>query len=92
MMYVEHVDCCYIDSLFASLAKVVPQPQVVPLMKHASIQFTGRDKYLQELKDYFSSSVGEKRNSFLLYGLGGMGKTQICLKFIEENPSLWVSQ
>ena len=25
-----------------------------------------------------------KRKFFLLYGMGGIGKTQICLKFIEE--------
>ena len=68
------------------LTKPVPQP--VPLTKHSSYLFTGRDKYLWELRDYFSSSIGEKRKSFLLYGLGGMGKTQICLKFIEENPGL----
>jgi Cdc6-like AAA superfamily ATPase len=57
-------------------------------MKHSTYFFTGRDKYLQELRDYFSSSTGEKRKTFLLYGLGGIGKTQICLKFIEENYGL----
>ena len=68
-----------------------PNKAPLPLLsslKHSSTLFTGRDEYLQELKDYFSSSIGEKRKSFLLYGLGGMGKTQICLKFIEENPGL----
>jgi Cdc6-like AAA superfamily ATPase len=68
------------------LTKPVPQP--VPLTKHSSYLFTGRDEYLQELRDYFRSSIGGKRKSFLLYGLGGMGKTQICLKFIEENCGL----
>jgi hypothetical protein len=47
----------------------------------------GRDEHLQRLKQYFGSAEG-KRKSFLLYGLGGIGKTQICLKFIEENPDL----
>ncbi|KAF8643295.1 hypothetical protein AX14_009580, partial [Amanita brunnescens Koide BX004] len=69
------------------LTKAVPQP--VPLMKHSSYLFTACDEYLQELKNYFSSSIGKKRKSFLLYGLGGMGKTQICLKFFEENPGLF---
>jgi Cdc6-like AAA superfamily ATPase len=50
--------------------------------------FTGRDEYLQSLRDYFSSNVEGKRKSFLLYGLGGIGKTQICLKFIEESVDL----
>ena len=26
----------------------------------------------------------QKRKVFLLYGMGGIGKTQICLKFVEE--------
>ena len=57
-------------------------------MKHSSTLFTGRDEHLQRLRDYFSSGTGSKRKSFLLYGLGGIGKTQICLKFIEENADL----
>ena len=65
-------------------------PPPLPPMKqlHPSDLFTGRDKYLQRLRDYFSSSIGDKRKAFLLYGLGGIGKTQICLKFIEENADL----
>ena len=59
-----------------------------PLMKHSSTLFTGRDEYLQRLRDYFGSSIGDKRKSFLLYGLGGIGKTQISLRFIEENANL----
>ncbi|KAF8334572.1 P-loop containing nucleoside triphosphate hydrolase protein, partial [Amanita rubescens] len=50
--------------------------------------FTGQDKYLQKLKDYFTSQQGQ-RKIILLHGLGGIGKTQICLKFIEENPDLF---
>ena len=44
--------------------------------------------YLQRLRDYFSHRNECQRKSFLLYGLGGIGKTQICLKFIEENDEL----
>ena len=50
--------------------------------------FSGRDVYLKQLKDYFCSSPIGKRKSFLLYGMGGIGKTQICLKFIEEYSHL----
>ncbi|KAF8326250.1 hypothetical protein F5887DRAFT_1289141 [Amanita rubescens] len=64
-------------------------PPLTPL-KHSSTFFTGRDKYLQRLKDYFSSQVPEgQRRSFLLHGMGGIGKTQICLKFIEQIPDLF---
>ena len=64
-----------------------PLPPVQPL-KHSSTSFVGRDEYLQRMKDYFSSHVEGQRKSFLLYGLGGIGKTQICLKFLEQNPTL----
>ncbi len=67
---------------------VTPLPPLPPL-KHSSTFFVGRDKYLQRLKDYFSTHVDEgQRKSFLLYGLGGIDKTQICLRFIEQNSNL----
>ena len=50
--------------------------------------FTGRDTYLKKLKDYFCSDSIGKRKSFLLHGMGGIGKTQTCLKFIEEHGNL----
>ena len=59
-------------------------PPLSPL-KHSSALFTGRDEYLQRLMDYFGPNVRDQRKSFLLYGLGGIGKTQICLKFTEEH-------
>ncbi|KAF8722355.1 hypothetical protein AX14_009860, partial [Amanita brunnescens Koide BX004] len=66
-----------------------PAPSPLLPMKHSSTMFTGHDEYLQRLRDYFNSSVEGKRKSFLLYGLGGIGKTQICLKFIEESVDLF---
>jgi hypothetical protein len=56
----------------------------------SSANFTGRRDYLTKLRDYFSVKPDEPphRQSFLLYGMGGIGKTQICLKFIEENSDL----
>ena len=62
-------------------------PPPAPL-KHSSTFFTGRDEHLQRLKDHFSTNRESQRKSFLLHGLGGIGKTQICLKFIEQNPDL----
>ena len=60
----------------------------LPHARHSSIMFTGRSAYLQRLKDHFVSNPTKKRKSFLLHGLGGIGKTQICLKFTEENETL----
>jgi DNA replication protein DnaC len=56
----------------------------------SSTNFTGRRVFLTKLRDYFSVKPDEpiRRKSFLLYGMGGIGKTQICLKFAEENSDL----
>ena len=75
--------CCHADdsdlqtnnNLFDKAAL----PSVPPLKL-----FTGCDEYLRE---YFGNVAG-KRKQFLLYGVGGIGKSQICLEFIEENVDL----
>ncbi|KAF8980804.1 hypothetical protein BDQ17DRAFT_1380349 [Cyathus striatus] len=49
--------------------------------------FTGQESYLQRLHEYFKKTdfYGKSaRKMFLLYGMGGIGKTQICLKFKDE--------
>ena len=59
---------------------VLQKPNPSPL-------FTGRKDVLDKLRKAFvrrSSSKLMPRRSCLLWGMGGIGKTQICLKFIEE--------
>jgi hypothetical protein len=56
--------------------------------------FTGRQDILLKMHEYFSTDIG-KRHIFVLHGLGGVGKSQITLKFIEEcqvdmNPTRYV--
>jgi len=53
---------------------------------NSSALFTGRKDILEKLKDHFAATdqKNKSRKSFLLYGMGGTGKTQICLKFVEE--------
>jgi Holliday junction resolvasome RuvABC ATP-dependent DNA helicase subunit len=48
--------------------------------------FTGQREVIAKLKRHFSNTneSAQKRMFFLLYGIGGIGKTQICLKFIQE--------
>lgn len=60
------------------------------IMTHYSVPrsseiFTGRKDILERLSEYFGAREGQSRlrRSFLLYGLGGTGKTQICMKFAE---------
>ncbi|KIL58773.1 hypothetical protein M378DRAFT_296070, partial [Amanita muscaria Koide BX008] len=72
----------------ASTSDRIPPPH--PLQS-PSVFFTGRDTYLQALKDCFSPERVSGRKRFLLYGMGGIGKTQICLKFIEEYGEKWFS-
>jgi Cdc6-like AAA superfamily ATPase len=81
----------------ALIARLDVIPRTIPLPKieykpraPSSTNFTGRRDYLTKLKDFFSAeSDGPlRRKSFLLYGMGGIGKTQICLRFTEENSHL----
>src|SRR5271155_851909 len=47
--------------------------------------FTGWKDVLDELGKIFANrTMPTSRHSCLLWGLGGIGKPQICLKFIEE--------
>ncbi|KAJ7773906.1 hypothetical protein B0H16DRAFT_1362830 [Mycena metata] len=46
--------------------------------------FHGRDGILNKMHKYFSQDLG-KQHVYVLYGLGGAGKTQIALKFIQES-------
>ena len=59
---------------------------VIPLMPNPSNRFTGRTEVIAKLGRHFSNinDSAQKRKFFLLDGMGGIGKTQICLKFIEE--------
>ena len=58
----------------------------IPQKPNSSALFTGREEILETLKHHFApqDQGNTHRKSFLLYGMGGIGKTQICLKFVEE--------
>ena len=90
---------CILDMLFAPslTARLGDIPKRISSPKNeykqktsSSANFTGRRDYLAILRAYFSIKLDEplRRKSFLLYGIGGIGKTQICLKFTEENSHL----
>ncbi|KAF8980476.1 hypothetical protein BDQ17DRAFT_1380691 [Cyathus striatus] len=56
-------------------------------MACTSQNFVGQEIYLERLHGYFSKSntmTKSGRKMFLLYGMGGIGKTQICLKFCDK--------
>ena len=58
----------------------------IPVLRkpNSSSLFVGRKDVLDKLRKIFIHSADSKRHSCLLWGTGGIGKTQICLKFIEE--------
>ncbi|KAI9808253.1 MAG: hypothetical protein M1825_004710 [Sarcosagium campestre] len=50
--------------------------------------FTGRDDVLERLTTSFTakrSAQNRHQQRFVLFGLGGSGKTQICLRYIQEH-------
>ncbi|KAJ7927317.1 hypothetical protein B0H13DRAFT_2556849 [Mycena leptocephala] len=49
-----------------------------------SRNFLGRQIILDKMHQYFNQELG-KQHIYVLYGLGGAGKTQISLKFIAES-------
>ena len=62
----------------------------IPMLQkpNSSLIFTGRKDILNKLGKIFAPRANSRqmsRCSCLLLGLGGIGKTQICLKFTEEN-------
>jgi Holliday junction resolvasome RuvABC ATP-dependent DNA helicase subunit len=62
-------------------------PINIPVVPNSSPIFTGRQDVLDKLEKIFTHQVTNRlmsRCSCLLWGMGGIGKTQICLKFIEE--------
>jgi hypothetical protein len=59
-------------------------PQIV------SSIFTGREQYLADLQQHFdvfggSTNPTRIQKRFIIYGLGGSGKTQFCCKFAQHN-------
>ena len=56
-----------------------PELKRCPLSVHT---FTGRSDVLKQMHESFSND-SQDQHIFVLYGLGGAGKTQVALKFVE---------
>jgi hypothetical protein len=71
----------------------------IPLNKHlylpqsVSNMFTGRESLLEDLKNAFDDPANKnERKCFVLYGLGGSGKSQFCCKFAQKYKQRYVRQ
>ncbi|KAJ6547973.1 hypothetical protein DFH09DRAFT_632327 [Mycena vulgaris] len=60
-----------------------PATQTITKCPPPSRIFHGRQNILDKMQKFFEQDLG-KQHIYLLHGLGGAGKTQIGLKFIEE--------
>jgi primosomal protein N' len=51
--------------------------------------FTGRKRVLKMLREIFCDNIqheiNDKQRRFVIIGIGGTGKSEVCLKFAEEN-------
>jgi len=56
--------------------------------------FTGRDDYLRKIESSFelpkTSRELKNQRRFVPYGTGGIGKTQLALKFLDANSNMCV--
>jgi hypothetical protein len=78
-------NCCSVEESIQN-AQISTKLKLPPRL---SSIFTGRTDILHRLDDFLvpsETSVGlGKQRVFVLYGLGGVGKSQIGLKFVEEH-------
>ncbi|KAJ7689993.1 hypothetical protein B0H17DRAFT_600191 [Mycena rosella] len=78
-----------VDKVLTVISPNVPSPEAPQHINNcppATRIFHGRHAILQKMHQYFNKEAG-KQHIFLLHGLGGSGKTQISLRFIEESVS-----
>ncbi|KAI4737146.1 purine and uridine phosphorylase [Aureobasidium sp. EXF-12298] len=55
--------------------------------------FVQRDKEMQKLKDFFFNQMSQpvRRKVFVVHGLGGIGKTQLCIEFARKHQAQYTA-
>ncbi|KAL8951543.1 MAG: hypothetical protein Q9222_002481 [Ikaeria aurantiellina] len=88
-------DAYLVDSITAAagLVSKAPLNKYFHIPRAVSSIFTGREALLKDLRDDLNISLVDKRHEqrrFVIFGLGGSGKTEFCCKFAQENrQSFW---
>ncbi|RXW16079.1 hypothetical protein EST38_g9775 [Candolleomyces aberdarensis] len=78
------------DNLYFQSSK--PRSDVIVVKPNATTHFAGRKKELEVLNEYFHlwhPTQKRSRRVCLLHGLGGIGKTQLALKFVESVSTIY---
>jgi hypothetical protein len=52
---------------------------------HIIPHFTPRNEYMTALEERLLPGASPRRKVFVLYGLGGIGKTQLAIKFARDH-------
>lgn len=56
--------------------------------------FTGRKRVLRKLREIFCLPDDEEKfrqKRFVIHGIGGAGKSEVCVKFAHENKNRYVN-
>lgn len=61
----------------------------IPAIDH----FVQRDEGMQKLEDFFLSQTSQpgRRKKFVVHGLGGIGKTQLCVEFARKHQARYTA-
>ena len=80
----------YLTTSHQSMASFVQPKYVYVPSRLPSPRFTGQGIYLSKLRTYFGTTGQTSQRRFLLHGKGGVGKTQLALKYAEESAGRYV--
>ncbi|KAJ7899142.1 FabD lysophospholipase-like protein [Mycena olivaceomarginata] len=76
-----------VNGILNPIIPVSGSPVYVKVCPAPSARFTGRGDILDKMLEYFSTNLGQ-RHTFLLHGLGGVGKSQIAFQFVMQSATL----
>ncbi|KAF8602169.1 FabD/lysophospholipase-like protein, partial [Ceratobasidium sp. AG-I] len=80
------------ENSMASMTSPTPKHSRIGRCPPPSRVFTGREDILELMRSYFFEASLMERRLFVLCGLGGAGKTQLALKFMQTHRNQYVGQ